>query len=125
MLKIMFTAGEASGDMHAGNLLKEITRQYPQITSFGIGDKERPDVLIAVDYGGFNLRFIPHAKARVGFYRRRGVEALHFGNPLADAVKISCSRAEIALRYGLDLNKRWGRSVAGQSAGAKLNGIIR
>ena len=106
MTKIMMSAGEASGDMHAGAVAAEIKRLYPDAEIFGMGGqdmrkagvriiydienlgiigvvevikhlplffklrtflkeamiKEKPDVLVCVDYPGFNMKLAHVAK---------------------------------------------------------------
>lgn len=39
MKKILIIAGEASGDLHGANLVREINRQDPSITFYGVGSK--------------------------------------------------------------------------------------
>lgn len=114
----MMVAGEASGDLHGGNLAEALRKLDPRMTLFGIGGsrmraagvetrfdiselavmglvevlrhyrrlrrilgemqrllrKERPDLLITVDYPGFNLRLARHAK-------RLGIPVLHYISP--------------------------------------------
>lgn len=108
-MKIMISAGEASGDMHAGALAAEIKKEAPDTEIFGMGGpsmrragveiiydienlgiigvievirhlpmffrlrsflKEqmimrKPDVLVCVDYPGFNMK-IAHAAKELG-----------------------------------------------------------
>jgi len=103
--KIFIVAGEASGDLHAAELIKEIKRQAPDTEIVGIGgdkmieaganilihqskiavmgvveiaacirhilnalnlsktylQKEHPDLVILIDYPGFNLMLAKHA----------------------------------------------------------------
>lgn len=105
-MKIMFSAGEASGDMHGAKLAEMMRRQDPSIELIGMGGKqmqeagvrivydiknlgvigvgeilrkipfffrlrdflvqtmidEKPDVLVCIDYPGFNMRLIKKAK---------------------------------------------------------------
>ncbi len=116
--RIMIVAGEASGDLHGGNLVSALSRLNPGIRFFGIGGarmraagvdtridiselavmglvevllhyrrlrgilhqmqellhKERPDLLITVDYPGFNLRLAKTAK-------ELGIKVLHYISP--------------------------------------------
>lgn len=109
MTKIMMSAGEASGDMHAGAVAAEIKRLYPEAEIFGMGGqdmrkagvriiydienlgiigvvevikhlplffklrtflkeamiKEKPDVLVCVDYPGFNMK-LAHVAKKLG-----------------------------------------------------------
>lgn len=108
MTKIMVIAGEASGDLHGGNVLKELKKLRPDLDVIGTGgvqmsqvadhlyyrvedlavigfyevikrygfyksvfetivkklDETKPDVLILVDYPGFNLKLAEEAKKR-------------------------------------------------------------
>ncbi len=105
-MKIMMSAGEASGDMHGGAVAAEIKRLHPEIEIFGMGGedmrksgvriiydienlgiigvvevlkhlplffklrdllkeamlKEKPDVLVCIDYPGFNMKIAHMAK---------------------------------------------------------------
>lgn len=108
-MKIMFSAGEASGDMHAAAVAAEIRRLRPEAELFGMGGsgmaragvhiiydiqnlgiigvvevikhlplffrlrdllrdamiREKPDVLVCVDYPGFNMK-IAHMAKEIG-----------------------------------------------------------
>lgn len=99
-MKIMFSAGEASGDTHGASVAKALREVYPSVEMFGMGGtlmdeagvrivydiknlgviglveivkslpkffklrtylkrimmKERPDVLVCIDYPGFNMK---------------------------------------------------------------------
>ncbi|HET6461375.1 MAG TPA: lipid-A-disaccharide synthase [Syntrophales bacterium] len=116
--QIMIVAGEASGDLHGGNLVQAIHRIDPEIKFYGIGGrklraagieltaeaaemavvgltevasklrfilkvmsllkaslkKDRPDLLILIDYPDFNL---PLAKAA----KKYGVKVLYYISP--------------------------------------------
>ncbi len=105
-MKIMMSAGEASGDMHGAAVAAEIKRTHPDIEIFGMGGadmrksgvriiydienlgiigvvevlkhlplffklrdllkeamlKEKPDVLVCIDYPGFNMKIAHMAK---------------------------------------------------------------
>lgn len=107
-MKIMMSAGEASGDMHAAAVAAEIRKLLPEADLFGMGggamkragvrilydiqnlgvigvvevirhlpmffrlrdflrkvmDEEKPDVLVCVDYPGFNMKLAHEAKKR-------------------------------------------------------------
>ncbi len=39
MKKVMIMAGEASGDLHGANLVREITRQDPSVAFYGVGSR--------------------------------------------------------------------------------------
>lgn len=108
MLKVMFSVGEASGDLHGASVAKALKALDPDIKLFGMGgrhmaeagveivydiadlgvigiveviknlprlfrlrdmlgeimDRERPDVLVVIDYPGFNTRLSKVAKAK-------------------------------------------------------------
>lgn len=108
-MKIMMSAGEASGDMHAAAVAVEIKREYPGAEIFGMGGdnmrnagvriiydignlgiigvvevirhlllffklrtflrhammEEKPDVVVCVDYPGFNMK-IAHVAKELG-----------------------------------------------------------
>lgn len=110
VLKVLIIAGEASGDLHGGGLVRSLKERCPSLEVFGIGGdhmanagmelvfhvdqlaflglwevvrhlpfvrkvfrrmvKElkarQPDVVVLIDYPGFNLRFAKAAK-RLGF----------------------------------------------------------
>lgn len=105
-MKIMFSAGEASGDTHGASVAKALLAAYPEAQLFGMGGdlmkaagvdiiydiqklgfigiveiiahlptffklrsllkaamiKEKPDVLVCIDYPGFNMRLAKVAK---------------------------------------------------------------
>ena len=105
-MKIMFSAGEASGDMHGANLAKALRQLDPNIELIGMGgskmaaagveivydikhlgvigvgeiikkipfffrlrdflietmEKEKPDVVVCIDYPGFNMRLMKKVK---------------------------------------------------------------
>lgn len=106
-MKIMFSAGEASGDMHGANLARALKELDPEIELLGMGGsrmaeagvnivydiqnlgfigvgeilrkipfffrlrdflirtmkEEKPDLLVCIDYPGFNMQLIKKAKA--------------------------------------------------------------
>ncbi len=116
--RVMMIAGEASGDMHAAGVVRELKRQNPSIEIFGMGgeqmgregmdltvhmshmafmgfvevvrhlrtilrvqraleqqmDRRPPDVVLLVDYPGFNLRFAQAAQ-------QRGIPVLYYISP--------------------------------------------
>ena len=116
--KIMILAGEASGDLHGGELVKALLRDDPTLEIFGVGgdnmrdagmqlyyhvdqlayigfwevvkhyfhfrrifyhlleelEKRRPDILVLIDYPGFNLKFAKQA-------HKRGVKVFYFLAP--------------------------------------------
>lgn len=114
-MKIMFSAGEASGDLHGANLARAMKEADPSVELLGMGGKqmekagvrivydiknlgfigvgeilrkipfffrlrdflittmleEKPDILVCIDYPGFNMRLIKKAKEagiRVVYY---------------------------------------------------------
>ena len=123
-MKIMFSAGEASGDMHGTNLARALKALDPDIELLGMGgsqmaqagvrivydinnlgfigvgeilrkipfffrlrtqllqvmQEEKPDVLVCIDYPGFNMRLIEKARAagiRVVYYILPTIWAWH------------------------------------------------
>ena len=116
--KVMIVAGEASGDLHGGNLVREMHRIDPNIIFSGVGGermrtegvelmadaadmavvgltevflklrtilgvmhrlkasltKDRPDLVILIDYPDFNLSLARAA-------RRRGIKVLYYISP--------------------------------------------
>ena len=122
--RVMIIAGEASGDLHGGGVVRELKRQSPAVDVYGVGgDKmkhegmeiiyhirelgfmgfwevlqhlpfiktmeytleqivkfKRPDVLVLIDYPGFNLRFARVAKryhVKIVYYISPQVWAWH------------------------------------------------
>lgn len=109
-IKIMMIAGEASGDLHGGELVKALHRLEPGLEIFGVGGdsmksagmeqfyhvnqlayigfwevakhygffrsvfhrlveeykQRKPDILVLIDYPGFNLKFAREIKKRGG-----------------------------------------------------------
>lgn len=109
-IKIMMIAGEASGDLHGGELVKALHRLEPGLQIFGVGGdsmksagmeqfyhvnqlayigfwevakhygffrsvfhrlveeykQRKPDILVLIDYPGFNLKFAREIKKRGG-----------------------------------------------------------
>lgn len=116
--RVMIIAGEASGDMHASGVVRELKRRDSTVEVFGMGgdnmaregmdltvhishmsfmgfvevvrhlktilrvqraleielDTRKPDVVVLVDYPGFNLRFAQAAK-------RRNLPVLYYISP--------------------------------------------
>lgn len=108
--KIVFIAGEESGDIHAANIIKQLKTNHPHLQISGIGGRhmqeagaelvsdlakfgvtgisevlrhlatirrafkcikahlaeQKPDLLVLVDYPGFNLRLAKFAKMKLG-----------------------------------------------------------
>ena len=118
MAKLFLVAGEASGDLHAGNLARALRAASPDLELFGFGgrqmraagveiiadptrvaviglvevlrhlsefrrlfqkalatlDQRKPDLVILVDYPGFNLRLAREVK-------RRGIRLVYYISP--------------------------------------------
>ncbi|MGK0289390.1 MAG: lipid-A-disaccharide synthase [bacterium] len=116
--KVMVIAGEASGDLHGGNVISELLKIRKDVELFGTGgkllkkcgvklfytaeelgivglwevlkhygffrkvyydlleklDQEKPDVVLLVDYPGFNLRFAEEVK-------KRGIKVIYYIAP--------------------------------------------
>jgi lipid-A-disaccharide synthase len=116
--RVMMIAGEASGDLHGGGVVRELKRRVPSVDIYGVGgDKmqqegmelshhiaglsfmglvevvrhlakirrvqralevllqnRRPDVVVLIDYPGFNLRFARTVK-------RYGIPVLYYISP--------------------------------------------
>ena len=129
-MKIMFSVGEASGDLHGAVLAAAIRKIVPEAELFGMGGikmkqagvrivydienlgvigigevirkipfflhlrqylltvmkKERPDVLVCVDYPGFNMRLAKKAKGL-------GIPVIYF------LLKRSCINKSARRRY--------------------------
>lgn len=142
--KVMIVAGEASGDLHGGNLIREMQRIDPDISFYGVGGarmkaagaklladaadtavvgltevvfklgailrimhrlktslrKERPDLVILIDYPDFNL---PLARAA----RRLGLRVLYYISPQVwawrkgriDTIRKSVNRMAVILPF--------------------------
>ena len=118
MKRVLIIAGEASGDMHGGGVVRELKRRIPSLDVYGIGgdcmqregmelaahiarlsfmgfvevlknlstvraierelenllDTRRPDVVVLIDYPGFNLRFARTVK-------HHGIPVLYYISP--------------------------------------------
>ena len=116
--KVLFSAGESSGDHHAANMFLELKKHQPNIIGFGMGgakmaqagidirydssaigvigvievlkhygeirralklmqqlaEKERPDLLVCVDYKEFNFKLARYAK-------KYGIKVLFYVGP--------------------------------------------
>ncbi len=142
--RVMIVAGEASGDLHGGNLVREMCRIDPDISFYGVGGKrmrtegvelladaadmavvgltevffklgsilrvmcrlkasltrERPDLVILIDYPDFNLS-IAHAA------RRHGIKVLYYISPQVwawrkgriDTIRKSVDRMAVILPF--------------------------
>ncbi len=49
-MKIMMSAGEASGDMHAAAVAAEIKKENPQVDIFGMGGKNMREAGVRIVY---------------------------------------------------------------------------
>jgi len=166
--QIMIVAGEASGDLHGGNLVQAIHRIDPEIKFYGIGGrklraagieltaeaaemavvgltevasklrfilkvmsqlkaslkKDRPDLLILIDYPDFNL---PLAKAA----KKYGVKVLYYISPQVWAwrrgriakIKKVVDRMAVILPFEDDLYKEAG--VDSTFVGHPLLDVVR
>ena len=156
MTRILITAGEASGDLHAGAVTRAIKQLEPEAEVFGMGgdclreaggevlfdikdhsvmgfvevlkrlpdiwklrsafielmDCRRPDVLLTIDYPGFNMRLAKLAK-------ERGIKVVSFIAPSAWAwrpsraagvVKVVDKIASI-FPFEYDLYKSYGADI--------------
>lgn len=118
MARILLSVGEASGDMHAADLVEAIKRRQPSVQLFGMGgplmrdagvdllfnptsmstvgfvealrsvkvlrrvldrigaaiDERKPDVIVCVDFPGFNLKLAAMA-------HRRGIPCVYYLSP--------------------------------------------
>jgi len=56
--EIMIVAGEASGDLHGSNLVRELKKQYPPVSFFGIGGERMRDAGVQIIYHINELSFM-------------------------------------------------------------------
>ena len=156
MSRILISAGEASGDLHAGSVTRAIKQLEPEAEIFGMGgdclreaggevlfdikdhsvmgfvevlkrlpdiwklrsafielmDRRKPDVLLTIDYPGFNMRLAKLAK-------ERGIKVVSFIAPSAWAwrpsraagvVKVVDKIASI-FPFEYDLYKSYGADI--------------
>ena len=92
---------------HLGTILKNIKFAKSDILSF------KPDVLILIDYPGFNLRIAKWAKEqgiRVVYYISPQVWAWKEGR--AKAIKRDVDQMLVILPFEVDFYKKWGMEVA-------------
>ncbi|EKE01647.1 MAG: hypothetical protein ACD_21C00083G0005 [uncultured bacterium] len=149
---IMISAGEASGDMHAANLVQKVKRIAPNVRFYGMGAnlmrnagvdiivdandlsiiglleivtkfakihqafqimenalrQNKPDLLILVDYPGFNLRLAKVAK-------KTGIKVLYFISPKVWAwnqgrvaiIKKYVDMMAVIFPFEVDFYKKW------------------
>ena len=156
MTRILISAGEASGDLHAGAVTRAIKQLCPEVEVFGMGgdclrkaggevlfdikdhsimgfvevlkrlpdiwklrsafidlmDSRKPDVLLIIDYPGFNLRLAKLAK-------KRGIKVVCYIAPqvwawrtdrAADVAKATDKIASI-FPFEYDLYKSYGADI--------------
>ena len=126
---ILIVTGEASGDLHGSNLVKELLAIDPSLRVYGVGgkkmrevgseiifdagelavvgisevlrkapsifkayrtlkktlDSDRPDLVVLIDYPGFNLRFAKEVK-------KRGIPIVYYISPQVWAWRMGRSR---------------------------------
>jgi lipid-A-disaccharide synthase len=149
---ILISAGEASGDMHAANLVQKVKKIAPDMRFYGMGGdlmrnagadvivdanslsiiglleiitkffkllaaframkralfRDKPDLLILVDYPGFNLRLAKVAK-------KAGIKVLYFISPKVWAwnqgrvktIKESVDMMAVIFPFEVDFYKKW------------------
>ena len=57
-LKILFSAGESSGDQHAANLFLELKKQLPDCSGLGMGSTKMAEAGIGIRYDSANIAVI-------------------------------------------------------------------
>jgi len=57
-LKILFSAGESSGDQHAANMFLELKKQHPDIKGLGMGGAKMAQAGIDIRYDSANIAVI-------------------------------------------------------------------
>ena len=166
--KILIVAGEASGDLHASNLIKELKKINPNPEIFGIGgdrmrqagvelifhidrlsfmgfaeviknlklvrkvfktmkdvlDNRRPDLVILVDYPGFNLKFAQRVKEkgiRVAYYISPQIWA--WGGKRLDKIKKLVDKMIVIFPFEKDIYKNAGVDV--EFVGHPLLEVVR
>lgn len=168
MKKIFISAGEASSDLHAANLVKALEEISPDIKFFGLGgekmekagvnliynlvdlavvgfaevlknlfkfkeifkqtlkkiDEEKPDLVILVDYPGFNLRLAKEV-------RKRNIPVIYFISPQVWAwgekriklIKEVVSQMFVLFKFEENLYKKY--AVAAEFIGHPLIDIVK
>ncbi|HET7318221.1 MAG TPA: lipid-A-disaccharide synthase, partial [Nitrospirota bacterium] len=48
MKKVLIIAGEASGDLHGANLVREVRKQDPSVLFFGVGSRQMKDAGVQI-----------------------------------------------------------------------------
>lgn len=72
--EIMIVAGEASGDLHGSNLVKELKRTLPAVSLFGIGGDRMRDQGVDIVYHINELSFMGFSEVIRNISRIRAVE---------------------------------------------------
>lgn len=171
MVKILISAGEASGDLHAGAVTAAIKKLNPEAEVFGMGgerlrkaggevlfdikdhsvmgflevvkklpdiwklkndfarvmDERKPDVLLTIDYPGFNMRLAKMAK-------KRGIRVVSFIAPSAWAWRPSRAKGVVKVvdkiasifPFEYDLYKSYGADIefVGHPLADKVNPVL-
>ena len=70
--KILIIAGEASGDLHASGLIRELSKLNPEIEIFGIGGKKMKEAGVELIYNmeKFSLMGFSEVLKRLNFFRK-------------------------------------------------------
>ena len=79
-MKIMMSAGEASGDLHGGALAAELKKLRPDIELFGMGgsDMQKSGVRIIYDINNLGIIGVVEVVKHIPFFfRLRHIEAGH------------------------------------------------
>lgn len=66
-MKIMFSAGEASGDLHGANLARALKQLAPDIELLGMGGERMKDAGVDIVYDIANLGVIASARLSARF----------------------------------------------------------
>lgn len=156
MLKVMFSVGEASGDLHGASVAKALKALDPDIKLFGMGgrhmaeagveivydiadlgvigivevvknlprlfrlrdmlgeimDRERPDVLVVIDYPGFNTRLSTVAKAKgIPIVSYISPSAWAWGKGRAKGVARTVSKVAAIFPFEADVYREAGADV--------------
>ena len=154
--RVMMIAGEASGDLHGGGVVRELKRRVPSVEIYGVGGdnmqregmelsqhiaglsfmgiaevvrhlakisrlegalevllrNRRPDVVVLIDYPGFNLRFARAVK-------RHGIPVLYYISPQVWAwnagrvrkMKLLIDTMKVVFPFEVEIYKREGIDV--------------
>ena len=71
-MKIMFSAGEVSGDLHGARLAQAILAQAPETELVGFGGREmaQAGVMLAADFASYNVMGVWEVLKNLGRIRR-------------------------------------------------------